>query len=109
MGELGGGEKKPFVHYFFYRIPTSFLAQDGHAHASYMCRVKKAQFLEAAWKACTACSTKGLPPKTASRQVEIKSPNAVTKITGTNTTEKRGYQVREYFRSATYSLFQIHF
>lgn len=36
-------------------------------------------------------------------QVKIKSPNVVPRITGTNTTD----QVREYFRSATYILFQI--
>lgn len=41
------------------------------------------------------CSrTEGLPPKTACRQVKTKSPNVVPKITGINTTEKRGYQVR---------------
>lgn len=97
---LGEGGKKAFVHYFFYRTPTSFLAQDGHVHLSYVCRVKTL-LLEEVWKACTACSwkTEGLPPKTAHGQVKIKNPNVVPKITGINTTEKRGCQVRKYFKS----------
>lgn len=88
---LGEGGKKAFVHYFFYRTPTSFLAQDGHIHVSYVCRVKKTQFLEEVWKAGMACSwkTEGLPPKTACRQVKIKSPNVAPKITGIRPQKKK--------------------
>lgn len=79
------------MHYFFYKTPILFPAQDGHVHVSYVCRVKKVQFLEEVWKACMAHSwkTEGLPPKTVCRQVQINSSNVVPKITGLNTTEKR--------------------
>lgn len=53
---LGVRTGEAFVHYFFYRTCTSFLSQDGQVHVSYVCRVKKAQFLEDVWKACTVCS-----------------------------------------------------